>query len=708
MMKAGFESEGPGSSGFEPPPVDLLSELFPQLEILELVGKGGMGAVYKARQPSLDRLVAIKVLPPEVGRDPAFADRFAREARAMARLSHPNIVGLYEFGETEGFFYFMMEYVDGANLRQTMQAGKLKPEEALAIVPQICDALQFAHDEGVVHRDIKPENVLIDLKGRVKIADFGLAKLLGEEQLEVTLTHTNQVMGTFRYMAPEQMQATHDVDHRADIYSLGVVFYELLTGKVPMGRFDPPSRKVQIDVRLDQVVLRALAQEPDKRYQHASEVKTDVEALAGKPVPPLTRKPNFEDGQVIEFDLEAVRQEVMNPAMGLVVVGVLTCLTAVVPILLAVKTSHDIYDGRITLATDDGLSSAESSSVSSSTSEPATTSDGLVPPDGERPQQAVTDDAPTTEQRDDGVLKRGMSLAGWLRHAFLFAMVLLLPSVGIIIAWGGWMMKHLQSRGLAVTASILALLPCQPVFVLGPIFGIWSLIVLSRSHVKVAFKAAKGLPPITPMEEPEEEPAQEYVGIGIALGTGLGVAIGTAMGDIGVGIAIGAALGVAIGAALSVAKPKDAGDPGFPAAKPPTADFKSSVSSRLKVPAIGLLVAGTLNLLAALVVILTPIFVDRAGGFDEGAGFIEGKGTFAEAMFLSIIIALCSLASGIMLLLGAARMFDLQSHSIALFAAVVAIVPIAIGFPISLPFGIWALLVLSRQDVKSAFANWTR
>lgn len=146
MMKAGFESEGPsgpehkptvpspGSSGFEPPAVDELAKLFPQLEILELLGKGGMGAVYKARQPGLDRLVAVKILPPEIGQDPAFAERFAREARAMARLSHPNIVTIHDSGQTDGLFYFVMEYVDGANLRQTMQAGRLKPEEALAVI----------------------------------------------------------------------------------------------------------------------------------------------------------------------------------------------------------------------------------------------------------------------------------------------------------------------------------------------------------------------------------------------------------------------------------------------------------------------------------------------------------------------------------------------------------------------------------------------
>ena len=148
-----------------------------------------MGAVYKARQPGLDRLVAIKILPPEVGRDPAFAERFTREARALARLSHPNIVSVYDFGQRDGLFYFVMEYVDGVNLRQAILAGGMSTrKQALAIVPQICDALQFAHDEGIVHRDIKPENILLDKRGRVKIADFGLAKLFGRQRPITTLT----------------------------------------------------------------------------------------------------------------------------------------------------------------------------------------------------------------------------------------------------------------------------------------------------------------------------------------------------------------------------------------------------------------------------------------------------------------------------------------------------------------------------------------
>jgi len=262
-------------------PLDEVARRFPQLEIKALLGQGGMGVVYHARQPRLARDVALKLLPPEQSSDPSFAERFLREARAMARLAHPNIVAVHDFGETDGLCWLLMDYVDGVNLRQALRAGALPPEKALAIVPQMCDALQYAHDEGVVHRDIKPENVLVDRQGRVKIADFGLAKLVGPQ--DVTLTDDHQVFGTPHYMAPEQMEAARDVDHRADIFSLGVVFYEMLTGRLPVGRFEPPSRRVKVDVRLDDVVLHALEHEPERRYQHASEVKTDVESVvAGK------------------------------------------------------------------------------------------------------------------------------------------------------------------------------------------------------------------------------------------------------------------------------------------------------------------------------------------------------------------------------------------------------------------------------------------
>ncbi len=278
LDSAGTQSHLGGHLRFVPPKPSDLAELFPQLEILTLIGQGGMGAVYKARQVGLDRVVALKILPPHTGDDGSFAGRFEREARALARLSHPHIVTVFDSGHAGDFYYFVMEYVDGVNLREAINAGTLSPTEALAIVPQICDALQYAHDEGVVHRDIKPENVLIDSKGNTKIADFGLARLLGPAG-DDRLTGTHQVMGTPRYMSPEQMEGAHHVDHRADIYSLGVVFYEMLTGELPMGRFEGPSKKVQVDVRLDDVVFRTLEKEPARRYQHASEIKTDVQAI---------------------------------------------------------------------------------------------------------------------------------------------------------------------------------------------------------------------------------------------------------------------------------------------------------------------------------------------------------------------------------------------------------------------------------------------
>jgi tRNA A-37 threonylcarbamoyl transferase component Bud32 len=264
-----------------PDPAQLAAQ-FPQLEIIELLGMGGMGMVYKARQPRLDRIVALKILPVESQQHPSFAERFGREAKALAKLNHPGIVNIYDFGQTSQYYFFVMEYVDGMNLRHLLHNQPLEPRQALELVTQICTALQYAHDEGVVHRDIKPENILLNKKGQVKIADFGLAKLLGTAP-DTALTMSQAAMGTMNYMAPEQRQNAQSVDHRADIYSLGVVFYEMLTGEVPMGRFEPPSKRVQVDVRLDEVVLRALEREPARRYQQASEVKSGVETITSTP-----------------------------------------------------------------------------------------------------------------------------------------------------------------------------------------------------------------------------------------------------------------------------------------------------------------------------------------------------------------------------------------------------------------------------------------
>jgi ankyrin repeat protein/predicted Ser/Thr protein kinase len=254
----------------------------------QALGRGGMGIVYRARHARLDRLVAIKVLLPTKVEPDEMRERFEREAKALAQLQHPNIVTVHDYGEAEGYPYLVMEFVDGASLRDILESGKFSPEEALALVPDVCDALSYAHEKGVVHRDIKPENILVDRDGRVKIADFGIAKIAEGPQPKRRLTKSRMVMGTPHYMAPEQAERPQEVDHRADIYSLGVVFYEMLTGELPVGVFQPPSKKVAVDVRLDEVVLRSLEKEPERRYQTAGEVKRGITRAGEKrDVPPL-------------------------------------------------------------------------------------------------------------------------------------------------------------------------------------------------------------------------------------------------------------------------------------------------------------------------------------------------------------------------------------------------------------------------------------
>ena len=195
LMDGALSSEPQASPPPPLPSVPAIEAVFPQLEVLEPLGAGGMGRVYRARQTHLDRIVALKVLPPELARDPAFAERFAREARAVARRNHPNIVQCYDFGRSssaedgESYFYLLLEFVDGVNLRQSMRTEALTSREALGIVPRLCDALNYAHEQGVLHRDIKPENILIDKQGRVKIADFGLARFQKEGDTDaMTLT----------------------------------------------------------------------------------------------------------------------------------------------------------------------------------------------------------------------------------------------------------------------------------------------------------------------------------------------------------------------------------------------------------------------------------------------------------------------------------------------------------------------------------------
>ncbi len=278
-FEMGAESvELPNPLYWMPPEPEELASLFPEYKIEHLLGRGGMGAVYKAIQIILDRFVAIKLLPPELARaDPNFAERFHKEAKAMAALNHQNIVTVYNFGKTTaGHYYFVMEFVDGMDFHKLIHSGQLSEAGALNAVSQICDALEYAHDQGYVHRDIKPANIFINQKGILKIGDFGLAKIAkGNPQ---DYTQSNMIMGSLFYSAPEQVEG-RPVDRRADIYSLGVMFYEMLTRDLPRGNFPLPSERVQIDVRLDHVVLKAMASKPELRYATATDLRTEVDVI---------------------------------------------------------------------------------------------------------------------------------------------------------------------------------------------------------------------------------------------------------------------------------------------------------------------------------------------------------------------------------------------------------------------------------------------
>jgi serine/threonine protein kinase len=530
---------------FEPPAPAELGRHFPQLEILALLGQGGMGAVYQARQMKLDRLVAIKILPPEVARDSAFAERFLREARSLARVNHPNIVTVHDFGDVNGLYYFTMEYVDGQNLRDLLQAGPLSPAQVLSIIPPLCDALQYAHDEGLVHRDIKPENILLDRKGRVKIADFGLARLVGLTPTYLTLTGSHEVMGTLLYMAPEQMKQAHTVDHRADIYSLGVVLYEMLTGELPLGRFLPASHKSAVDGRVDQVVLRALAREPAERYQDAAAFKGDVEAaLAGAggapgprfPTPRRTGWPSAriditdangnvaasgvirrtDDALILEIEsakkkkYKAFFKEPGQPREVPIPLSDVASLSYAwgwgkppqslilkVARLSALAGMPGSSQGRVQFAIP-----AEDRDEARSLVE---TIRGPAPADSARARQHV---APSAL----GLLGTGaVGLLLWvgigLVHVIqqwgkftqslpVFTESLLIPVVVVVPVFGGLagvqmlgavLMLRLRGYAWAATAAILATIPWSPAWVLSLPFGIWACNVLGRPEVTEAF-----------------------------------------------------------------------------------------------------------------------------------------------------------------------------------------------------------------------------
>ncbi len=260
---------------FDVPSVEEMAALLPQYEFEKLAAFGGMGAVYKAKQASLDRPVAIKILPPEFGVEPAFAERFKTEARAMAKLNHTHIVGVIDFGVTSrGHFYLVMEWVQGKTLHEIIHQGSLPVRKAANLAVQLCDALAYAHDHKILHRDIKPGNIMVNEEGQVKVTDFGLARPITGEAEE-------NPYGTPDYAAPEILEKK-GVDQRADIFAAGVVLYEMLTGRVPQHPRRSVTEYAPLSARWDELIAKATHSDPAQRFQDARDFRAHIMLLVNQ------------------------------------------------------------------------------------------------------------------------------------------------------------------------------------------------------------------------------------------------------------------------------------------------------------------------------------------------------------------------------------------------------------------------------------------
>jgi tRNA A-37 threonylcarbamoyl transferase component Bud32 len=648
-----------------PLPPEQIAPFFPQLEILELLGRGGMGVVYKARQKSLNRLVALKLLAPERVQDPKFAERFAREAQALAALSHPNIVTIHDFGQAGGFYYLLMEYVDGANLRDLLSARKLTPEEALAIVPPLCDALQFAHERGIVHRDIKPANLLLDKTGRIKVADFGIAKMLGGDGTagislpagggsgaigtsrpspnpsSSALTE-GQSIGTPGYSAPEQMSDSGNVDNRADIYSLGVVFYEMLTGELPGKLIEPPSRKVRIDVRLDEVVLRALEQKPEQRYQQAGDMKTGVETIL---TTPLSRKTS------------------MGPA-GAMVKSERARLT--VQEFEGAKTGYPTM-GEVALHTDRLVVSSGYNQRTIPLADIQELGEAVMPiwfSPGPHRYAAVDFD-------EDGRRRRLFFLAGTSmfrmpgdtqRHA---------------AEWLSAIQRAIKSATGRDTSihNVPTVMPMNPLWSLiwlaVPLFaGLIFLpkFLLSGSHAMMSGTEAAWMLATLMMI-----PAVVLVVVFVARHLVLNSTKNRPLGGLS---AVPPAMPGAAGAA--------------------SGGFAAHTNGIITAPAVALMVAAGWKLLSALMGI--AFFAGGGSWLNHIPGLESLFGSLGPLVIGSTV--LFQLIPGLLIMFGGYQMLMKRSYAWAMAAAIISIISCSfIGFPI----GIWALVVLARDDVKSSF-----
>lgn len=640
LMAMNFDSRtmhpGEEPAGMPPLPPEEIADRFPGFEILECLGRGGMGVVYKARQKSLDRIVAIKILPPEGVGEEAFSERFAREAATLAKLSHPNIVTVHDFGETAGLFYIVMEYVDGVNLRDLLREGKLEAEQALAIVPPICEALQYAHDKGIVHRDIKPENLLLDRDGRVKIADFGIASLVGA---------SGESAGTPPYMAPEQSGGR--TDHRADIYALGVVLYEMLTGERPEKDVVAPSRKMQVDVRIDEMVLRALEKEPELRYQTAGEFRTAVETMAPQEAPsrpsssaPANQTSGPAGGTPDGGNEESSRQRIQWPAGAMAVVGGINVLGSVLGMLFSLLFLLCVQ-----------LDSGE-----------------RLPPDvGSSVGEAMSGRGTFVVELMQLMTGRMLSLGAWV-FAFVAAL----------------RMRRLQSHGWAMAGAI--------------VFVVAGLIGLGSASATLLFNAK------------DAAILNRFVSLG---GITPGFKAAWSLLELGIGIwALVSLLHRDTKRAFENRKPDG------------SSGHEAGFNARAQVawPATGLMVASCLNLL--LVAITLFLVVSRWGEFTRGPS--PQQPPVMWMVLYPFVAAIVVLFLSSLTFIGAWRMRRLRGYGMAIVGSALGILAPPTVFIAAWPifrnltgaisilasqllfigvvFGLWALVVLSRSEVREAFA----
>jgi len=304
-------------------------------EIIRKLGEGGMGAVYEARQISLDRSVALKVLPANLASNKSFITRFKRESLAAAKLNHSNIIQVYDVGEAEGTYYYAMEYVRGRTLHEILlEEGRMDPTTAAGYVIQAARALEYAHRNNIIHRDIKPENIMVNEEGAAKVADLGLARRMKDEDLSVTAT--GAAIGTPYYMAPEQASDAKRVDHRADVYSLGCTLYELITGRIPFeGRSAyeimtkhmkepltvPEALNPDVSRELSAIVKKMMAKDKEDRFQSMTEVVRALEEYVGVRDARAGYQPQMHQITVLQAHAQKVRSVQKNIITRLIFVG---------------------------------------------------------------------------------------------------------------------------------------------------------------------------------------------------------------------------------------------------------------------------------------------------------------------------------------------------------------------------------------------------